>query len=48
MNILCYLDLISDKTQFRSKFWPEDVEYPTFTIHLFKAVEHVEKSHFEI
>ena len=36
------------KLNLEPSFGRKDVEYPTFTIHLFKAVEHVEKSHFEI
>ena len=48
MNILSYLDRISEKTQLEASFGLKDVEYPTFTIHLFKAVGYVEKSHFEI
>ena len=48
MNILSYLDRISEKTQLEASSGLKDVEYPTFTIHLFKAVGYVEKSHFEI
>ena len=48
MNILSYLDRISEKTQLEASFGLKDVEYPTFTIHLFKAVGYVEKSHFEL
>ena len=48
MNILSYLDRISEKTQLEASFGLKDVEFPTFTIHLFKPVGYVEKSHFEI
>ena len=33
MNILSYLDRISERTQLEASFGLKDVEYPTFTIH---------------